>query len=442
MIENNNVFITNKGKKYHFYNSCIYLKGREFQKISLNQLTKRAKGPCSTCLRLYEKNGGPLDMLNKEEEQKEINDKNINGDKFSNNNIFPIIEDEKVLNILEKDDKKSEESSSSSNSLESFEEKKNNKRNESNFPFNLDEISGIKSNIHNIDSKIDIELSKEKNEINEINNKIKNNNKKVNQIYNNMSDNEEEDEKEEREENNNINNDKIIPIKEKEKGENEIYLNNINDIKNSLENMEKLKYNLNPNLPKKDLNWTGKDFVILKETNDFAKIFFLQDIDKIQNSQEKNIVTLSEKPGGNNNISKDKGKYKFRFEITPIKELKEPIKISVGFEIDYFEENNLIKKENAKMNLFYETMILINHFFIYKKTGQVYAMLNILNGKFFVAGKDEIDKRNKKIFLNSENTDILFLKNFPVIKLENIKEVRPLFKYNKNSQHLANIEAW
>ena len=342
MLENNNVFITNKGKKYHFYNSCIYLKGREFQKMSLNQLTKRAKGPCSTCLRLYEKNGGPLDMLNKEEEQKEINDKNINGDKFSNNNIFPIIEDEKVLNILEKDDKKSEESSSSSNSLESFEEKKNNKRNESNFPFNLDEISGIKSNIHNIDSKIVIELSKEKNEINEKNNKIKNNNKNINQIYNNMSDNEEEDEKEEREENNNINNDKIIPIKEKEKGENEIYLNNINDIKNSLENMEKLKYNLNPNLPKKDLNWTGKDFVILKETNDFAKIFFLQDIDKIQNSQEKNIVTLSEKPGGNNNISKDKGKYKFRFEITPIQELKEPIKISVGFEIDYFEENNLI----------------------------------------------------------------------------------------------------
>ena len=94
------------------------------------------------------------------------------------------------------------------------------------------------------------------------------------------------------------------------------------------------------------------------------------------------------------------------------------------------------------MNLFYETMILINHFFIYKKTGQVYAMLNIPNGKFFVAGKDEIDKRNKKIFLNSENTDILFLKNFPVIKLENIKEVRPLFKYDKNSQNLANIEAW
>ena len=57
MSEKNNVFITSKGKKYHFYSSCNYLKGRNYQIIPLDQIKNKSRGPCTTCQRLYSKNG-------------------------------------------------------------------------------------------------------------------------------------------------------------------------------------------------------------------------------------------------------------------------------------------------------------------------------------------------------------------------------------------------
>ena len=92
------------------------------------------------------------------------------------------------------------------------------------------------------------------------------------------------------------------------------------------------------------------------------------------------------------------------------------------------------------MNLSYETLILIKHFLINKKTNKIHVMINISNGKFFVIGNDELEKRSKKVFLNSENTEILFLKNFRGIKLEYIKDVRPVFEYNINYLKLVNID--
>ena len=417
MLENNNVFVTPKGKKYHMYSSCVYLKGRKYKEVPFNQAKRGKKGPCSTCKKLYEKKGSKMDNIG--------------------NNIFPMIQKDKKL-----------ENYSSSKTSESFEEEKNSNSKENNIPFNLDEISRINSNIHNIDSKLDIELSKDKNEnennINNIN--IKDIiNKKINKINNNISSSDNEEEEEEKEDNDNINNNyKIIKtINIKEDKDHEINFNNMNNInnfnKNSLENMKKLKYNLEPNLPKKDLNWTGKDFLIFQETNTSSKLIFLQDITQIPKLQEKNI-TFVEKPEDKEDTSTKKGNFKFKFEITPYKELKEPIQISVGFEIDYYEEENNIKKENRKMSLNYETLILIKHFYIYKKTNKVHVLINISKGKFFVVGEDELEKRNKKVFLNSENSDILFLKNFPGIKLELIKEVRPLFKLNQNCLKLVNID--
>ena len=138
---------------------------------------------------------------------------------------------------------------------------------------------------------------------------------------------------------------------------------------------------------------------------------------------------------------KKKNKFKFKFNIIPKKELKEPLEISVGFEIDFLEENTLMKKENKKMESICDTFSLIKNFFVYKETNKVYVLINIPNGKFFVIGNDELEKRNKRVFLNSENTDILYLKNFPPIKQENIKDVRPVFKYDIAYIKLANIEA-
>ena len=458
MSEKNNVFITSKGKKYHFYSSCNYLKGRNYQIIPLDQIKNKSRGPCTTCQRLYSKNGKGknsddlikeediIDVLKESKNNIDMDNIKMNKDINNNNkknNILPFIKEKKIINEkrLEKN-----KSSSSSSSDSDNEDKKNNKINEKennkeNFlPFNLDEISGIKSNVHNIDSKLDIDLKKENNNIinkniinNNINNNINNYKKEINNEI--ISGNEEEEEENEKEENNNINNINNNKIKE----EYELFLKNNN--KNSLENMKKLKYNLDPNLPKKDLNWTGKDFNILIETNTKSKLFFLQELGQITNPNGKKILLFSKKTTNIKDNTINNGNFKFKFNIIPKKELKEPLEISVGFEIDFLEENTLMKKENKKMKLICDTLSLIKNFFVYKETNKVYVLINIPNGKFFVIGNDELEKRNKRVFLNSENTDILYLKNFPPIKQENIKDVRPVFKYDIAYLKLANIEA-
>ena len=449
MSESKNVFITPKGTRYHFYTTCNYLKGRKYEKISYTQAKNVTKGACTSCQRLFEKNGDDLNQYENQEEEdekeeEEINDLNNNKNNKKNKNKFMIIENKKIINKKKLEEKKeiknNSSSSSSSHSNSPKKEKENNNFFNSNLNLNFDDISGIKdvkqNSIDNDNSKNDIQIFKEKKEKNKYND---NKNKQIskNNIVNNISDNEEEeDEKEEN--NDNINNINNNINKEKEDDFNN---NNINT-KNSLENMSKLKYNLNPNLPKKDLNWTGRDFFLLEETHKSSKLLFLQKIDPIPNPRSKNIFFLLEKNENlDNNISNisNKGNFKFKFEITPYKELKEALKISVGFEIDFFEEENIIKKENQKMNISYETLIIIRHFLIYKKTNNINVMINISNGKFFVIGKDELDKRANRIFLNSENTEVLFLKNFKGIKLEQTKDVRPIFEYDINYLKLANI---
>ena len=425
MSKINNVYITSTGKKYHFYLSCTYIKGKNNKIIPLNKALDRRKGPCSMCKSLYEKNGGKIDdeliYMEKDEIKEDKNIKNIKN-KYLNNDIninninnskntsnFNEIKKEKLLKNKDNNIKNKLDKNISSSSSNSSKKEKNNKSKENFIPFNLDDISGIKTNIHNIDSKIDIDLMKENN---------KNNNKELNINNKDISDNEEEKEEEN-------NNNKNINI-------------NIDNNQNSIENMKKLKYDLDPNLPKKDLNWKGKDFVLLEETNKFANLFMFKDINHAHDPFDQKFLILYERKINNNNSFKN-GNFKFKFEIDPKEELKEPLKISVGYEIDFYDDENEIKKENKKINSLYKTMAIKRHLMVNKKTKNVFVLINIINGKFFVVGSDEIDKRNKKIFLNSENSDILFLENFFGIKLENIKEVRALFQYDKDYLNIANI---
>ena len=433
MSENKKVFITPKGRKYHFYTSCNYIKGRQYQKISFAQAKKLTKGPCSSCQHLLEKNGDKFDdesVEKEEEKEKEENNKiniNINKEINNKNKISKKLNNKKKEEFKE-NNISSSSSSSDSNSFE-VEKEKITKENIMNFfNSNFDDISGIKQNTHyNDNSKADIDILKDKIDINNKNKFDINNN-------NNKNEEEEEDEEDEKKENINIiNNNNINNNKEE-------YFNN-NEKNNSIENMNKLKYNLDPNLPKKDLNWKGRDFFLLEETNKSSQLLFLQEIEPIPDPHDKNRLILTEKNDKNKESSISKGNFKFRFEITPYKELKEQLKISVGFEIDYLEEEDTIsKKENMKMNLSYETLILIKHFLINKKTNKIHVMINISNGKFFVIGNDELEKRSQNIFLNSKNSEILFLKNFRGIKLEYIKDVRPVFEYDINYLKLVNID--
>ena len=483
-----NYFITPKGYRYHLYISCNYLKGRKFNKVSLIQAKRLTKGPCCFCQRLYEKSCCNINNYNNNKEEEEEDDEKEQND--FNNNIINLNLNKEINNINEennieknkfdnvksekkrsnRNNKKIEEkkeldnnsSSSYSKSSDSLDKNKKNKNRENKAPFISNDISGIKPNTQFFEnSKVDIEISKEGIENDLIinnykeNNNIKDyiNNKKINKINNISisSDEIEEEEEDEKDENNNININNKVNEKEEANDNNNININNNKDENekeeekeviiennknnNSIENMKKLKYFLNPNLPKKDLNWTSKDFIILKETNSSSSLIFFHDTSPIADPFDKNINILSKKTD-----KIDKGFFKFKFEITPYKELKEPIQISIGFEINYFEEENKLKKENTKMNLFYETISIIQNFVVYKKTNLVHVFINIPNGKLFVLGDDELKKRNNKIFLNSENTEIIFLKNFKGIQKEFIKDVRAIFKYNKNCLKLVNID--
>ena len=433
MSESKKVFITPKGRRYHYYTTCNYIKGRQYQKISFEQAKKITKGPCSSCQHLSEKKGDKFEDENKEEEKEENNNININNETNNKTRSKKKLDNKKIEELKENNNS----SSSSSSDSNSFKEEKEKITKENIIKFfdsNFVDISGIKQNTHyNDNSKADIDILKDK-----IDN---NNNKNKFDDKNNNKNEEEEDEEDEMKENDKIMNNNINNNNDNNKRNNkeEEYFNN-NQKNNSIENMNKLKYNLDPNLPKKDLNWSGKDFILLEETNKSSQLLFLHEIDSVPKPQDKNILILIEKNVENKENSINKGNFKFRFEITPYKELKEQLKISVGFEIDYLEEENVSKKENKKMNLSYETLILIKHFLINKKTNKIHVMINISNGKFFVIGNDELEKRSKKVFLNSENTEILFLKNFRGIKLEYIKDVRPVFEYNINYLKLVNID--
>ena len=130
--------------------------------------------------------------------------------------------------------------------------------------------------------------------------------------------------------------------------------------------------------------------------------------------------------------------------------MNKPIQISVGFEIDYIdntdinvineEDNNKIDNgKKIKIGALYETLIVIRHFYIYKKTSKVHVLINISSGKFFVVGDEELENVNNREYVNKSNSQILYLRRFYRIQLEQIKDVRPIFKYNKKDLQFAEI---
>ena len=313
-----------------------------------------------------------------------------------------------------------------------------------------------KTNSNNMNKYINELNNKEKEDIKDINNcnnennNISINNNRIKSIFDSI--NKEEDQKVTNEESQNsisysidskeIQNEPLNSInylKENLSGNN---INNINNINNCKKEA------------KQYLNWDKGDFKLLDETNGTAKLLYLKNILEINDQVDGNISILSEHKDDNiisnseqNNIIK--GNFKFKFEVIPLNEIDEPFKISVGFEIDYIDETdqNLISKENKKfeydknikMGAVYETLIIMRHFYIYKSTNIVHVLLNITKGKFFVVGENELQKRNKKEYLKPENTEICYVRSFNNLQLCQIKCVRPIFKYNKNSLQIANI---
>ena len=81
----------------------------------------------------------------------------------------------------------------------------------------------------------------------------------------------------------------------------------------------------------------------------------------------------------------------------------------------------------------------MRHFYIYKKTNAIHVLINLSKGKFYVVGEKELEKRTQKVFLSASNSEVLYLRNFNQFHLKQIKDVRPIFKYNENDLQVADI---
>ena len=497
------VYITAKGRKYHLNIECPYIKGRNINKIPLGKANKMSSvGACCMCQKSIKKAEGKIKdddkchknskktkniKKNKEENKKEDEEmNNKNNANIINNNVneneFEIItndeqfeskncnnnikndDDDYPQNIkrVDKTNKKDNEipfilsdySEITSSDINSISPEKNNKNGEK--QFNNKTKNKNSNNINNFNNELN---NKEKEDIkdkeinnckNEKNNDINFNNNKIKSIFDSI--NKEEDQKVTNEESQNsisnsidskeIQNEPLNSINYLKENLSGNHINNINNINNCKKET------------KDHLNWDKGDYKLLDETNGTAKLLYLKNILEINDQVDGNISILSENKDDiiisnseQNNIIK--GNFKFKFEVIPLNEIDEPFMISVGFEIDYIDETdqNLINKENKKleddknikMGAVYETLILMRHFYIYKSTNIVHVLLNITKGKFFVVGENELQKRNRKVYLNPDNTEICYVRSFNNIQLCQIKCVRPIFKYNKNSLEIAII---
>ena len=81
----------------------------------------------------------------------------------------------------------------------------------------------------------------------------------------------------------------------------------------------------------------------------------------------------------------------------------------------------------------------MRHFYIYKKTNRIHVLINISKGKFYIVGEKELEKRTNGEFLDVSKCEALYLTNFYPLCLNQIKDIRPIFKYNKNALQIADI---
>ena len=142
-----------------------------------------------------------------------------------------------------------------------------------------------------------------------------------------------------------------------------------------------------------------------------------------------------------------KGIFKFTFEIKDLKPNQTAF-IEVGFYIKYintfdlnYRDKNLIKyqKEKIKMGTFSDNLQTTKNLFIQKNTDIVYVFININKGKLFIIGENELQKRINNVFLNKENAEIFYVKNFGIIFFYQILSIEPIFEFDENTSKICSI---
>ena len=206
------------------------------------------------------------------------------------------------------------------------------------------------------------------------------------------------------------------------------------------------------------------DMDILIKTNEIAKvisldnsIFQLNNISQISNiiNQENDgikIINNCNKKDDNYNGMKNNifnESFKFTFEINPKCQSKICAKIEVGFEIEFIDEeddinNNNLEEEdesndNSILSSISQKLSVLRQLKINKKTNVINALINVNEGKFFVVGNKELNNKNDKELLSSKSNNILYLYNFQKINPTHVKQIIPIFKYEKKDLNIIDI---
>ena len=91
------------------------------------------------------------------------------------------------------------------------------------------------------------------------------------------------------------------------------------------------------------------------------------------------------------------------------------------------------------MGTFGDESSFVKKLFIQKDTDIVYVFININKGKLFIIGENELQKRINNVFLNKENAEIFYVKNFGIIFFYQILSIEPIFEFDENTSKICSI---
>ena len=352
MEEQRLVFITNKGKKYHFNPSCNYLKGKMINSIPYDKAKQSLAGPCNSCLKLLIENKEDTNSYNsynsyanedlkesvnssssqnKKNNEKKIKNNsikeqtNLDLNNFKNNLKFNPNEKIKIKNFEEEEDvivyNNKEFKKNESNNINN----KNINHKQNDIPFMDNNLSSIIPNsdyydMTNNDSSADSSKKKKKNNKK---NKIKNSDElnfkpkeKKNDSYEenniNNENNFEEDEKEEKKINYNNNSQKKNSFyKEEENNITNNFIDSSEILDEPLNNIRNLQENIsqkNKSYINHRINYDKDIFKIIKQTDLSGKVLYIKNLIKINDNQNRDILILSEGKINSNEIQIYQGK--------------------------------------------------------------------------------------------------------------------------------------
>lgn len=408
-----NVYITKSGNKYHTNRYCI--RNYKYDSISEEEAKKMGKTLCKTC------ESGKF-FYNKKKNYKNINIiENLINDNDPDNIIYNNSNIKNKENL--KEDNKLEQNSNTLN--------------------NINKIVNQKINLNFFDqSQNSINFNEYKKEINIHNKEIRNGN------------NSEIDDKKDNNNNNPKNKQKISQKiesdieKDKIRGNNfinKIETNNKNIIKNEIKN--KIEDTKDEVSNSSSLSLTN--FMKSKQ----ASICGIGDMNILAETYNEAItISLPLKNSSNNNETNlfknyPLGKYKYNFKIKNLKK-DSYAEIEVGFKIIYKNSSDInfmdkdlykYKNKNFEVGTKYDKIIISKKIILGKSSDTIYVLINVNEGKFFIIGKDELEKRKRDIFLDRNNSKILYIKSIGPLYYMEVK-IEPIFIFDENTSRNCQIK--